>query len=78
MNQFQVRLQLEKPYKTVIMQLRLFSQITIKGMSFEELIYKERNMLEDFLMHTSCRDLNGKRNAWYSMIIGDLEETIAV
>jgi hypothetical protein len=35
-------------------------------------------MLEDFLMHTRCRDLNGKRNTWYSMIIGDLEETIAV
>jgi hypothetical protein len=57
---------------------RLLSQITIKGTSFEELIHKERDILEDFLMHTRCRDLNGERNAWYNMIIGDLEETIAV
>jgi hypothetical protein len=51
---------------------RLFSQITIKGMSFQELIQKERDMLEGFFMNIRCRSLNGTNKSWYSMIKSDL------
>ena len=51
---------------------RLFSQITIKSMSFEEIIQKERDMLEGFFMNIRCRSLNGTNKSWYSMIKSDL------
>jgi hypothetical protein len=51
---------------------RLFSQITIKGMSFQELIQKERDMLEGFFMNIRCRSLHGTNKSWYSMIKSDL------